>query len=99
MRHEHEVTICTSVSEARTRLARGERYDVVLCDVVMPDESGPSLLEFLRVERPDLVDHFAFMTGGASLPSAERLRLETSCPQLEKPFELDALRALIARLR
>jgi PAS domain S-box-containing protein len=99
LRDEHEVTICASVADARARLARGESYDVVLCDVVMPGESGPALLDFLRGERPELVGHFAFMTGGASLPSAERLRHETGCPQLEKPFELDALRALIARLR
>jgi DNA-binding NtrC family response regulator len=99
LRNEHNVTICTSVADARARLARGERYDVVLCDVVMPGEPGPALLDFLRKQRPELADHFAFMTGGTSLPSAERLRIETGCPQIEKPFELDAVRALIARLR
>jgi PAS domain S-box-containing protein len=98
LRDEHDVTICASVAEAREKIARGDRYDVVLCDVVMPGEQGPSLLEYLRTERPELARRFAFITGGASLPIAERLRAETTCPQLEKPFELATVRALIRRL-
>jgi PAS domain S-box-containing protein len=95
---EHEVIACNSIAEARTALEARSDYDVILCDVVMPGEGGPALLAHLRAVHPELANRFAFMTGGASLPIAEQLRSETSCPQLEKPFELDAVRALIAKL-
>jgi PAS domain S-box-containing protein len=98
LQDECDITICSSVAEARAVLAQGGRYDVVLCDVVMPGEHGPSLLAHLRAERSGLADRFAFMTGGMSLPIAERLRAETKCPQIEKPFDLKAVRALIRRL-
>jgi arsenate reductase (glutaredoxin) len=95
---EHDVTTCNSVGEARGALARSSDYDVILCDVVMPGEGGPELLSHLRTAHPELAQRFVFMTGGASLPIAEQLRSEAVYPQLEKPFELDAVRALIAKV-
>lgn len=95
---EHDVTTCTCVAHARDALDKNSNYDVILCDVVMPGEGGPVLLAHLRATQPELAERFAFMTGGASLPIAEKLRSEAPCPQLEKPFELDAVRALIAKM-
>jgi PAS domain S-box-containing protein len=95
---EHEVTTCFSVEQARQKLEERADYDVVLCDVVMPDEDGPALLAHLRAAHPELAKRFAFMTGGASLPIAEQLRVQGHAAQLEKPFELDAVRALIRKL-
>jgi arsenate reductase (glutaredoxin) len=95
---EHDVTTCNSVAEAREALEAKRDYDVILCDVVMPSEGGPALLAHLRAAHPQLAQRFAFMTGGASLPIAEQLRAETSCPQLEKPFELEAVRELVAKI-
>ena len=95
---EHDVTTCNSIDEARKALEAKSDYDAVLCDVVMPGEGGPVLLAHLRAVHPELAQRFAFMTGGASLPIAEQLRSETSCPQLEKPFELDAVRELVAKI-
>ncbi len=94
---EHDVTTCFSVAQARAQLAENADYDVVLCDVVMPGEDGPVLLAHLRSAHPQLVERFAFMTGGASLPIAEQLRAEARAAQLEKPFELDAVHALIRK--
>jgi PAS domain S-box-containing protein len=95
---EHDVTTCNSVAEARSSLQQRSEYDVILCDVVMPGEGGPELLAHLRAAHPELTQRFAFMTGGASLPIAEHLRAEAPYPQLEKPFELEAVRGLIAKL-
>jgi signal transduction histidine kinase/CheY-like chemotaxis protein len=95
---QHDVTTCNSVAEAKALLKAGARFELVLCDVVMPGEEGPALLAYLREQHPALASRFVFMTGGASLPIAERLRAETECPQLEKPFELPGLRVLIQQM-
>jgi putative two-component system response regulator len=49
----HEVSLAASAAEARQLIARpGESYDVVLCDVQMPGESGLSLAAHLAHEYP-----------------------------------------------
>ena len=37
---EHEVTVLTSARAALDRIAAGERFDVMLCDLMMPELTG-----------------------------------------------------------
>jgi DNA-binding NtrC family response regulator len=70
----------------------------VLCDLVMPERDGTALFADVTAELPDLAARFVFMTGGASLPHAQRFLDEVQNPRLDKPFALDALRALLRTL-
>jgi len=91
----HEVTVLTSPLEALSRAAKGERWDVVLCDLMMPEMSGMDLEERLSEMAPDLVPHIVYLTGGA-FTERSRTFLAAGRPHLEKPVDPTVLRAQVA---
>jgi signal transduction histidine kinase len=93
---QHEVVVTTSAPEALARLAGGERFDLVLCDLMMPEMSGMELEARIASAAPAMVGRMVFMTGGAFTPAA-RAFLAGGRPHLEKPVEPGALRELVAR--
>jgi signal transduction histidine kinase len=92
---EHEVQVLTEAAEALALISAGERFDVILCDVMMPVMTGMELHEQLRRTAPDQADRIVFLTGGAFTPRARAFLDEVPNPRLEKPFALQTLRALI----
>jgi CheY-like chemotaxis protein len=94
---EHDVTVVDSAAAALSRVSAGERYDVVLSDLIMPAMSGMDLYRELAKQDPALAQRFVFLTGGAFTATArdflERERVEC----VEKPFDVEALRAVVAR--
>jgi PAS domain S-box-containing protein len=91
----HEVTVLTSPLEVLQRAAAGERWDVVLCDLMMPEMSGMELEERLSSEAPEVVDRIVYLTGGA-FTDRSRAFLEAGRPHLEKPVDPADLRARVA---
>jgi CheY-like chemotaxis protein/anti-sigma regulatory factor (Ser/Thr protein kinase) len=95
---EWDVQTLTRAATLAERLARGERYDVVLCDLSLPEEDGLAVHRMLKRLDPGLARRTAFLTGGP-VPAAARLYCEgEEIARLEKPFEMLKLRALVARL-
>jgi two-component system cell cycle sensor histidine kinase/response regulator CckA len=84
---QHDVTIAESGRDARRLGASGD-FDCVLCDILMPDLSGPELYELLRAEGRGLERRVIFMTGGAFAPSARAFLGAVPNRCLEKPFSL-----------
>ena len=93
---EHEVVFETSAQAALTRLRAGERFDLILCDVMMPDLTGIAFLEHLDRELPALTGSVAFMTGGAFTQAASDFLDRIPNPRLDKPLDLALVRALLA---
>ncbi len=92
---EHEVVALTKGREAVRRIAAGERFDVILCDLMMPDLSGMDLYAQLVEVAPDQAEKIIFLTAGAFTARA-RAFLETSTnPVLEKPFDVQVLARLV----
>lgn len=87
--------------QARARLmAEGTApFDVVLCDIRMPQLNGPEFYQWLSVARPDEVAHLVFTTGDASEGEVADFLRESQCLVLEKPFELGELWAIVEGLR
>jgi PAS domain S-box-containing protein len=94
---QHEVTVVSSARAALERIAAGERFDLVLTDLLMPDMSGMDLHRELARRDPDLASRTVFLTGGAFTPAAREFLEREAVEFVEKPFELAALRSLIAR--
>jgi PAS domain S-box-containing protein len=94
---EHDVQTTTIAEEALQMLAAGQRFDVILCDLMMPRVTGMEFhAQVLRAD-PEQARRIVFLTGGAFTPRM-RSFLETSTNLcLEKPFETDALRSIINR--
>ncbi len=98
LQREHEVVALTSAREAYMRLLSGERFDIVLSDVMMPEMSGVELhRELLRVS-PELASRMVFLTGGAFTPYARSFLSEVENPRIEKPFSSEQLRGLVQAL-
>jgi len=91
------VTVVNRGDEALALIMRGERYDVILCDVMMPVMSGADLHARLTAVAPTEAARMVFVTGCALLPQVRAFldRIPNTC--LEKPFEVDALRAFVER--
>ena len=88
----HDVFIADSGESALAELRRdGDRYDVILCDLMMPHMTGMQLYERIVGERPDLARRFVFMTGGAFSKRLLEFLAECARPVLDKPFDLATL--------
>ncbi|MFP2932591.1 two-component regulator propeller domain-containing protein, partial [Pyxidicoccus sp. 3LG] len=86
----------SSARDALARLSQGERFDLLLCDVMMPEMSGEAFFQRLAEVAPDQRDRVVFITGGAFTPEA-RAFLERLPPGrcYQKPLASDVLRALV----
>jgi PAS domain S-box-containing protein len=79
--------VASSGSAAKSRIAEARAlYDVILCDIRMPDGDGPSLFAWLEGEHPELARRIAFVTGDTLGPAAGRFLARSGCPVVEKPF-------------
>ncbi|HEY4580782.1 MAG TPA: sigma-54 dependent transcriptional regulator [Candidatus Acidoferrales bacterium] len=59
-RGQYEVTLAHDAREGRGRLEQ-QLFDIIVCDITLPDGNGIELLEFARQVSPDSV--FVLMTG------------------------------------
>jgi signal transduction histidine kinase len=92
---EHDVVGTGSADEALERIGSGERFDVILCDLMMPQMTGMDLHAELSQVAGEQASRMIFLTGGAFTPRAQAFLEETSNRCIEKPFEIRHLRALI----
>jgi CheY-like chemotaxis protein len=94
---EFDVAVTTQPREALAWIASGESYDVILCDVMMPELNGVQLRERIAALDSEQAARVVFITGGLLLPEVRLLldRVPNTC--LEKPLDLDGLRELIRR--
>ena len=95
----HEIVLAKSGREGLEHVRRGERFDLVLCDLMMPDVTGIAVLEELRRTRPELASRFVLMTGGAYTEEARAFFERLTVPLLEKPFAVAEVERLLARVR
>jgi len=91
---EHNVEVATSAETALEMLDR-EDFDVVLCDLLMPNMSGVDLYEEVSRRYPGFQERIVFMTGGAFTPRAAQFLSRVSNPRIEKPFDMKSLRRLV----
>jgi len=88
-----QVTAIRSGREALS-LCEQQDYDLVLCDLMMPDVSGMDVYAAVRLRRPALADRFVFMTGGAFTPKAKAFLAARAVEPLSKPFSIGELRQI-----
>jgi CheY-like chemotaxis protein len=79
------------------RLQAGEVYDAIILDQQMPTMNGTQLYLQLAKRFPQAAARLAFMTGTTDENELQRLRA-FGRPILTKPYSVDILRQLVARL-
>jgi CheY-like chemotaxis protein len=94
----YEVTVAGGAHEALARLEAGESFDLILCDLMMPQMTGMELHAEIVRRWPALAERMVFLTGGAFTPRASDFLAQVPNERLEKPFAPEALRDLVERL-
>jgi PAS domain S-box-containing protein len=94
---EHDVLAMVSAAEALAVCAGGEKFDLILCDLMMPDMTGMDFHRELSLVSPEQAERMIFITGGAFTEKARAFLSETPREHLEKPFYSANLRAIVQR--
>jgi signal transduction histidine kinase/CheY-like chemotaxis protein len=85
----HAVIAVGSGSEAIAWLSEGGRVDLVITDVVMPDGSGSTVIDWLKRERPQVP--VLVMSGYTEDEQVKRGMRTGELPFLRKPFSAEDL--------
>lgn len=85
-----------NATEARSLLAGGPLPDVIVSDVRMPGENGFELVRDLRARGCNVP--VLFLTGFGDAPTHADAREIARADILDKPFDLDELRAAVIAL-
>ena len=98
LRHHHDVSACTIPTEALARVLGGERFDVILCDVMMPRLTGMDVHAAMMRNCREQADRMVFVTGGATRDDTESFLASVSNVRLYKPFSVDVVLEVVRRL-
>jgi two-component system, cell cycle sensor histidine kinase and response regulator CckA len=85
LRPQHDVTLALSGRQA-LGLIRNSDYDVIFCDVMMPEMTGMELHAAVSKQNVKLSERFVFITGGPFTPEARQLFDAVTNPCIQKPF-------------
>jgi C4-dicarboxylate-specific signal transduction histidine kinase len=91
----HDIETKLGAREALRCFGQDRQFDVVLCDLQMPDMSGVELYASVKQQWPELADRFIFITGGAFSAEARRFLEDPNIACINKPFQLRELLELI----
>jgi PAS domain S-box-containing protein len=93
----HAVRAAASGEEGLAALEEGLEPDVVILDMNMPGLGGPGTLDLLRRSRPRVPVLVA--TGRVDQSALDLVRAHEGVTLMPKPFEIEELRANLARIR
>jgi CheY-like chemotaxis protein len=92
---EHDTWRVGRAEEALARISSGERFDLILCDLMMPEMTGMDFYESVRAMYPDQTDRIVFLTGGAFTARARDFLEAVPNLRLDKTFDIQHLRAIV----
>ena len=92
----HDIDVAHTAEVGLARLRADDTFDVVVCDVMMPELSGMDVYDVLAVERPTIAARFVFITGGTFTERAATFLGRVPNRRLDKPFAIDALETAMA---
>jgi len=94
----HHVEVVLNGAAALDRLSRaGDSFDLVLCDVMMPDMTGMDVYEAVQEKHPELAERFVFVSGGGVTERSRRFLERHSQRVLPKPIDSRQLCELLER--
>ena len=88
-----QVETVGSGQEALAHLEQGRRYDVLLCDLMMPGLTGEEFAQAVEERHPEHKRGLYFLTGGAVTPGAQAFADKNEGRVFEKPLDEEKFRA------
>ena len=93
----YEVETAKNGREALEKIA-ARSYDLILCDLLMPELDAVGLYRELERQQPSLLQRLAFVSGSTEVPEYASLCERTTIALLSKPFAAADLLRLVHRL-
>ncbi|WP_428265465.1 response regulator [Haliangium sp.] len=90
----HEVVGAESGRDALAR-CEDESFDLILCDLMMPEMSGMVFYDRLSAAHPGMEKRVVFMTGGSLLPDVQHFLIGVPNECLEKPLSMRHLQPFV----
>lgn len=94
----HDVTAVQRAEDAMKLITKGERFDLIFSDLIMPTMTGIDFYEWAQQFDPELPRRLVFLSGGAVTGKAQEFLRSVPNRCVEKPFDIYALRALVQEL-
>ncbi len=91
----HDLTIVGGGREALQLLRSGEEFDVVLCDLMMPDLTGMDVYHRVLDFDRSVAERIVFLTGGAFTEMTRDFLDSVPNQRLEKPFDVARISELL----
>ena len=92
---DHEVVDAADGRDALALLEDDLAFDVILCDLMMPQVDGPSVYAVLSETAPDLAERMVFISGGAFTSRAKDFVTATRALVVDKPFTRDKILGIV----
>ena len=92
---KYQVFTATRSPDVLEALKSGERWDLIISDLMMPELTGMDLYEAVRQLDTDQAERFLFMTGGALTTRAAQFIAAQRGRTLDKPCDPARLRASV----
>jgi len=92
---EHDVTVVNSGREGIKLLDEGKQFDLIFCDIMMPDLTGRDVYEHISAHHQGMLDKIVFMTGGAFTEKASEFAGSVNAQRIDKPFEWSTIRTVL----
>jgi CheY-like chemotaxis protein len=93
----YEVELAKNGREALEKIA-ARSYDLILCDLQMPELDGAGLYRELERQQPSLLQRLAFVSGSTDVPEYASFCQRTAVTLLGKPFTMEDLLRLVQNL-
>jgi CheY-like chemotaxis protein len=93
----HEVVVVVDPAEAVSRIASGERFDVMLCDLTMRGMTGAEIFARVCAVSRRQAARMVFISSGTMPLSLAEFLSRVNNPCLQRPFDLQVVRALVDR--
>ncbi len=90
----HDVRVALRANEAVAQIEAGDRFHVILCDLMLPEMTGMELHAVLLRVAPDQAKAMVFMSGTFNGAARDFLGRVPNA-SLEKPFESQHLVRLV----
>ena len=89
-----------TASDGREALAlmNRNRFDLIFCDLRMPQMDGRAFYEAIQRDYPGAFKRIVFVTAKADSPEYGAFLRETNIPVMEKPITMQQLRQMAARM-
>ena len=91
LQSHHDVSAAIGGAKGLELLAADSGYDVIVCDLMMPEVDGMHVYRTLESEYPQLLSKLVFLSGGVFTERMSQFLSDLDAPLLDKPVTCDDL--------